>query len=453
VRFLLLNQFFVPDQAPTGQLLADVAREIAARGHSVTVVCARAAYEPGDQRGSVTQAHLRALWCRLQPAGPALDPAHVPAYHGGQPYVRVLHAPCLPFARRPAARLLSYVSFYAGAFWQSLRASRCDVVVTMTTPPLLSLLGTLLKKLRGARHYIWEMDMYPDVAVALGVLSLDSMLTRILGSIARYSRRNADGVIVLGPCMRHRVVAQGVADGKVHTVDNWADGAFIRSRPFPPAEPLVVLYSGNLGLAHDIDTIGAAMDQLRSDNRFRFVFAGGGARRRALEESCHAANVVWMPYQDRESLPAHLSSCHVGLVTQTRASLGALVPGKIYALMAAGRPLLYIGPREATAARIIERFGCGWQIEPGDSTGLVELLRLLAASPQLAMEAGARARRAFIENYDLPAGVSAVLGVLGLESPGDAPGSEKEGPLRRLIPVETPCTRRSCWESPPSSSH
>lgn len=398
MRFLLLNQFFAPDFAPTGQLLGDVVREIAARGHEAYVVCARAAYA-GAAGGTKARSSER---------------------------IRVFRTPCLPFGHGRGARLLSYASFYAGALWQSLWARDCDAVVTMTTPPLLSLIGTLLKKLRGVRHYIWEMDLYPDVAVALGVLAPRSPLTRVLESLATYSRRNADGVIVLGPCMRDRVVAAGVPATRVYIADNWADGALVRPRPFPPSGRLVVLYSGNLGLAHDIHTIAGAMEVLSEDERFRFVFAGGGARRSELEETCRSraiANVSWRPYQEWESLGAHLATCHVGLVTQTPASLGTLVPGKIYALMAAGRPLLFIGPREATAARIIERFGCGWQIDAGDSSGVVELLRALAGSPQLATEAGARARRAFIANYDLPAGVSAVLDALGLQPARRPPAS------------------------------
>jgi len=400
MRYLLLNQFFAPDLAPTGHLLGDVVQEIASQGHDAAVVCARATYA-GAAGGSEARSPER---------------------------VRVLRTPCLPFGRGRGARLLSYASFYVGALWQSLWATDCDAVVTMTTPPMLSLIGTLLKKLRGVRHYIWEMDLYPDVAVALGVLAPHSLLARVLGRLATYSRRNADAVIVLGPCMRDRVVAAGVPADRVHTADNWADGALVRPRPFPSPKPLVVLYSGNLGLAHDIQTIAAGMDVLSEDDRFHFVFAGGGARRRELEEICRAravANVSWQPYKAWESLGAHLATCHVGLVTQTPASLGTLVPGKIYALMAAGRPLLFVGPREATAARIIERFGCGWQIDAGDSNGLVQLLRLLAGAPQLAADAGARARRAFIANYDLPAGVSAVLDAIGLRPARRPPASAR----------------------------
>jgi colanic acid biosynthesis glycosyl transferase WcaI len=413
MKFLLLNQFFAPDFAPTGKLLADVADEIIAGGHTADVVCASTAYA-GAPEGS-------------------------PSARSGR--IRVLRTPCLPFGRGRGARLLSYASFYLGALWRSLRASDCDVVITMTTPPLLSLIGTLLKSLRGVRHYIWEMDLYPDIAVALGVLSPRSPFTRILAGLANYSRRHADGVIVLGPCMRDRMLAAGVTPARIHIADNWADGAMVRPRPFPMSQNLVVMYSGNLGLAHDIETIADAMDELKEDHRFRFVFAGGGARRGELEDLCRSrqiSNVSWRPYQEWQSLAAHLATCHIGLVTQTPASLGSLVPGKIYGLMAAGRPLLFIGPKEATAAAIVDRFGCGWRIDPGDSAGLVELLRLLAESPYLVADAGARARSAFIANFDLPIGVSAVLDAIGLAAPRPA---RRPPVAARILPVRTTAVR------------
>ncbi len=412
MKFLLLNQFFAPDFAPTGQLLADVAQEMIARGHAADVVCANTAYAGAAEGSPSARSHR----------------------------IRVLRTPCLPFGRGRGARLLCYASFYLGALWRSLRASHCDVVVTLTTPPLLSLIGTLLKKVRGVRHYIWEMDLYPDIAVALGVLSPRSPLTRILTGLANYSRRQADGVVVLGPCMRDRMLAAGVPASRIHIADNWADGAMVRPRPFPMSQNLVVMYSGNLGLAHDIETIADAMDELKQDDRFSFVFAGGGARRGEIEDLCrsrHVANVSWQPYQEWQSLAAHLATCHIGLVTQTPASLGSLVPGKIYGLMAAGRPLLFIGPKEATAAAIVDRFGCGWQIDPGDATGLVELLRLLAASPYLIAEAGARARSAFIANFDLPIGVSAVLDAIGLA----ALPARRPPVAARLAPVRTMAVR------------
>jgi colanic acid biosynthesis glycosyl transferase WcaI len=392
VKLLLLNQFFAPDPAPTGQLAADLARHLAAQGHSVTVVCARPSY-----------------------AGPSLHTGDLEA-------IRVLHTPAFPFSHSRAARLASWLSFYAGAAWRGLRA-RPDLVLTLTTPPLLPLIGTLLKKLRKSHHFIWEMDVYPDVAVALGVLRPRSLLTRATGALADYSRRHADGIIALGPCMRERLIARGIPAWKIHVADNWADGSQIRPRPLPKTPPFTILYSGNLGLAHDIETIATTMRRLASDGSVRFVFAGAGSRRKALEDLCHASqitNVSFLGYQQASRLCDHLAACHIGLVTQNPACLGAVVPSKVYALMAAARPILFIGPRDATSALNIKRFRCGWQIDPGDVEGLVSLIRLLAADPALIRQAGDRARQAFLDHYDLPIGVERICSILGLPTKAPA---------------------------------
>src|SRR6202041_237135 len=116
----------------------------------------------------------------------------------------------------------------------------------------------------------------------------------------------------------------------------------------------------------------------------------------------------FLPYQDQDALADHLGRCHVGLITQKPATCGTVVPSKTYALMAAGRPFIFVGPREATPARLIERFNCGWQIEPGDSSGLVGLLELLSANPELIYPAGERGRRAFLDSSDVPAGAARI---------------------------------------------
>lgn len=383
MNLLLLNHFFPPHPAPTGQLLADVASELARAGHQVTVLC--------GSKGENLQAGIR-----------------------------VLRVPAFPFSRSVPSRLLSYATFYLGALWRALRHPRPDVVLTLTTPPLLPFVGALLKKLRRARHYIWEMDVYPDVAIQLGVLPARSPLTRILGALARCSRRHADGVIVLGPCMRERLIAGGLDPSRIHVAENWADGRLIRPQPLPEG-PLTLLYSGNLGLAHETHTPAAAMDQLKNDPLFRFRFAGGGPRRSELEDFCRErglGNVSFEPYCPPERLSEHFASCHLGLVTQRPECLGSVVPSKIYALMAAARPVVFIGPRAATPARIIDRFRCGWQIDPGDSDSLVSLLRLLASDRGLIRSAGLRARQAFLAHYDRPAGIARICSILGL--PGAA---------------------------------
>ncbi|MGD1095590.1 MAG: glycosyltransferase family 4 protein [Bryobacteraceae bacterium] len=385
MNLLLINQFFWPDTAPTGRFLMDLTCAIEAQQNRMTTICGASDYGVTDD------------------AAP--------------PPVRILRSSGARFRRDALGRILSYGSFLAGAVLAGFRVGRPDTVLTLTTPPLTSVFGRMLKLSRGCRHFIWEMDVYPDIAVDLGALAPQSMLTCIIGALADWSRRNADGIIVLGEEMRTRLIARDIPAHKIHVADNWADGQEITPLPFPEG-PLAVHYSGNLGRAHEIETISSVMREFRDDPRFKFIFAGGGPRRQQLEDFCqqHATNTAFRPYSSRAELGASLAEGHLGLVTQLPQTCGSIVPSKTYGIMAAGRPVLYIGPREATPARIIERFHCGWRIEPGDTHSLAALLDHLESSRHLIYEAGDRARTAFDQHYDRPLGVARVARILGLET-------------------------------------
>src|ERR1700751_103982 len=138
MQVLFINQFFWPDTAATGQLLTDVAREIDPELHSVTVLCGKSVYGAVD----------------------SISP----------PAVKIVQCADVAFSRGKFGRVLSYASFFLGAMVQGVRGPKPALVLTLTTPPLVSLEGTLLKSVRGARHFIWEMDVYPDIALDLNVL-------------------------------------------------------------------------------------------------------------------------------------------------------------------------------------------------------------------------------------------------------------------------------------------
>jgi len=384
MQVLLINQFFWPDTAATGQLLTDVTRGIDLEAHEVTVLCGMSTYGVVDT--------------------------------GSPPPVKIVQCGGVAFSRGKIGRVVSYGSFFVAAAVQGVLGPKPALVVTLTTPPLISLLGTLLKSFRGSRHFIWEMDLYPDIAVNLNVLKPRSVVTRLIGSVVDFSRKRADGIIALGDDMKARLVARGIPEHKVLVAENWADGREIVPAPFEEG-PLVVHYSGSFGLAHEQHTIAEVMRQLRDDHRFRFVFVGGGARRVRLEELCRAEgmdNAEFRPSASRSELSRSLAEGHVGLVTQIPETAGAVVPSKTYGIMAAGRPMLYVGPESATPALVLRRHECGWRIEPGDVAGMVRLLKRLEQDRTLVREAGARARRAFEEYYDRPIGVARILSILGL---------------------------------------
>src|SRR5882762_3817445 len=159
---LLINQFFWPDTAATAQLLTDVTRGIDPEVHVVTVLCGTSTYGMVDT------------------ASP--------------PPVKIVQCGGVKFSRGKIGRVVSYASFFVGAAVRGVRGPKPALVVTLTTPPLISLVGTLLKSLRGSRHFIWEMDVYPDIAVSLNVLKPRSVVTRLIGTVADFSRKRADGV-------------------------------------------------------------------------------------------------------------------------------------------------------------------------------------------------------------------------------------------------------------------
>jgi colanic acid biosynthesis glycosyl transferase WcaI len=389
MRFLAINQFFWPDPAPTGQLLKDLCESIDRSVHSVAVIC--------DYTNDFKPDTGIKFGVNIYGAG------------SGR------------FSRHFWGRIRSYASFFKDSAITSFINGRADVVLTLTTPPLISLVGTLLKSVRGSRHFIWEMDLYPDIAEDLNVLKRGSLLTEIIGALADFSRKRADGIIVLDEDMKRRLVARKIPENKIFVVENWADGRQIKPAPFSEG-PVAVQYSGSLGLAHDERTILEVMRQLRNDRRFRFMFVGGGAKRQQFEQSCESegiANVEFREYARTSQLSSSLAVGHIGLVTQLPETLGAVVPSKTYGIMAAGRPVLYVGPRDSATARMLEHHDCGWQVDPGDATAMIRLLERLERNRDLLRVAGANARSAFEKHYDKPFGTTRILSILGLaETPG-----------------------------------
>lgn len=400
MKILLVNQFFWPDLAATSQLLTDLARHLAANGHEVRVICGANSY-----------------------AGPE---------NTEQPPVRILRIPNLSFSHGTVQRLCSYVTFLAGALWHGLRMPRQDVALFLTTPPLLGLVGVMLRVLRGNRYYVWEMDIYPDIAVDLGYLRRGSAVTRFIAWAADFSRRQAEGVILLGRCMQRRLLEHGIPAERIHIAENWADGSLFFAPKRTATGPITIVYPGNVGLAHDIETIAGAIRRLRGDSRFRFVFVGGGPSSAQLQKLCDqaaAANVEFLPYCNRQALNEILAEAQVGLVTQKQISLGSLVPSKMYALLAAGLPVLFVGPTEATVAQAVERFQCGWHVNCGDTEHLISVLESMHADRRDLLTRGQRAYDAFRSHYDVEAGVRRISACLGIDQ------TEGELPERNLRSV------------------
>jgi len=345
-------------------------------------------------------------------------------------------------------RLADYFSFYIGATWKLLRQPRHDVVMVLTTPPLIGLVALLVTRLRGMRLVALVQDLYPDVAVALGTLRAESALTRVLDRLNRLVLRRADRVIALSECMRKRIVAKlhPAAESRVDVIHNWADGATIKplvgeENPFRIQHGLgdafVLQFSGNWGLVNEFQTVLEAARILGDRQDIIFMFIGGGARADELRNYCehHAlSNVRMLPYQPRETLRFSLAAADAALITLAPGLAGLSVPSKTYGILAASRPILFVGDPASEIAAIITQGDCGAVIAAGESEKLARLVEEWARDRGRLAEMGDRARRLFEDRYDRPKAVEAYIQTFE----ECMPSSGSDGDRQPAAALETP---------------
>ena len=381
MKAVLINQFFPPAQAPTGLLLGDLAAELARRGHDVTVITSAAEY--GAASGPAAAAGVRVIR-----AGPARR------HRVGM-----------------TAKLGDYFSFFRGAERElSCLPAQPDVVVCMTTPPFLGLLGAHLRKRRGVPCVLWCMDLYPEALAASGYFRPWNPLAGMLRRLARYERGQAASVIALGPDMAARLAATGASrtveipvwSGLASTPALQAEARALRRARGWAEDDVVLLYSGNMGRAHRAEEFAALADHLRgSSPRVRLVFSGGGPQRTEWERRWGGL-FEFMPPVSGEACAAHLLSADVHLVSQQPEWSGVVVPSKFQAACALGRPVLFAGPAESSVGTWLQEADAGWGVPPGDAAALAGAARGVLDA-HVRAEKGARARQLHADRFT-PAG-------------------------------------------------
>jgi colanic acid biosynthesis glycosyl transferase WcaI len=419
-RLLFINQYYWPDHASTAQHLTDLVESLAAEGHECHVLCAQGGYKPGA------------------PRPPAFE------IHNG---VHVHRVPATSFGRHSTlTRMADYLSFYARALLAGVKLPAFDAVVTLTTPPIIGLIGTILRRLKGSRHVCWSMDLHPDASLALGRMSRKNPVVAWLAWLSDTVYRQADKVVVLGPYMADRVLAKRVRPERLATIPVWSrrDEIFPLPRAGHPlreqlglADKFVVMYSGNLGLAHSSEEFLEAARRLREREDVVFLFVGDGPRMREVRDaqaSAGLANVRFLDYFPREQLHASLSMADAHLISMRHEMTGIVVPGKLYGVMASGRPAVFVGPHHSETADTIRQARCGLTVRLGDADGLVEAITRLSSEPETTRVMGENGREAFLAAFERSQCCSLWSGVIGdlLTVPrrSTAAGTRASSPVR-----------------------
>jgi colanic acid biosynthesis glycosyl transferase WcaI len=383
MRILVVNQYFPPDASASAYLLGELCEDLAC-DHEVCVIAGRPSYNPEA--------------ATYHPAG-----------------VRVIRLGSTSFARVGiAGRLANYLTFTALAAARSCLVGRPDVIVTMTDPPVVGLIGVLAAARHRRPFVLICHDVYPDIAVVLGKLRSRSA-ARVWRLLNRVIRGRARRIVVVGRDMAEKLADEGVAPAKLAYIPTWANEQDVDERSIAAARSemgwdgaFVVMHAGNIGLAQNLDVVVEAAERLRERDDIRLVFLGDGAAKPRLVEAARRrrlGNVAFVPYRPKDEAQTLMAAADVQLVSLVPGLRGCATPSKTYGIMAAGRPFIAAVDSGAEPDRIATEFGCGMRIDPGDADALARAI--VAMQEQPVAEMGRRARRGFETRFRRAAATAA----------------------------------------------
>lgn len=382
---LVVCQVFHPDQQSTSQLLSEVMRRLAGRGHTITVLCGF----PGIKESSTI---------------PRIENWNsVTIRRGG---LRT------GFKRSLWRRAFAYLSYSVFIVCRLLTARQRQRVLVITNPPFAPILVWFAGIFRQLQVTVMLQDVYPEGLLATDRLQRGGLIEKLWRALNRKAFRAAVEVWVLGRDMEELVIRNyGVPKEKLRYIPHWSV-----VEPIEPKDPkatrlwgelglhdkFVVQYSGNMGLWHDLETIIRAADLLENYARVHFLLIGGGIKRAAAERlasDLRLTNITWLPYQERDRLADSLACCNVALISQLGPLAGVAVPCKLYGILASGKAVLAQVPSQSEVARVLAEENCGVVVPPGDERALADAIRVLAEAPEEVQRQGAHAFAAYQGKY------------------------------------------------------
>ena len=383
---MLVSQVFVPDSPSVGQHMFDLARELVRRGLRVVVFAPRRGYE---------------------------DPSVRFAKREIREGVEIRRLPWCAFGKRSIPlRLLGGMSLVFQSMLRGLFLRGLTHLLITTVPPMSGLVATWIKTVRRVRVVYWVMDLNPDQIIATGKMRENSLAAKLSGYVLRCTLRNSEKVVAMDSFMAERLERKVPLGPKLSVIPPWpyedqladiphSDNPFRRIHKLE--DRFVVMYSGNITDVHPLTTLLEAMDRLREDSGFAFVFIGASAARRKIDAYAMERglrNVLSLGYVPLEETRFSLSAADLHVVTMGDAMVGIVHPCKVYGIMSVGRPFLAIGPKKSHLGEILSSSPVGWQVEHGDVEGVVRVLReARQLSPQKRQEIGALGRQRVLAEF------------------------------------------------------
>lgn len=367
MRILFLSQVFWPDTASTAQHLYDLALELSSNGHEVEVICSRYNYEDTSIKYPKSEVHNGIKIERLNNT---------------------------PYGKKTIfGRLVDFLSFNLILSLRLFKISRkdYDIILGMTSPPMVSYIGLLIARAKKIKFCYWAMDLQPELAIASGLIKKNLLSPIFLKRMSDYVIKRADLLIALDSYMKKYLVERGAREDKIVVIPVWpvVDKIYTGTREENPfrikhnfQDKIVVMYSGNHAYVHPLRTILETARLLGDDERFIFVFIGGGVRKKdvtSFKDVNKLENIIQLAYEPRDNIHNSLGAADIHLVLLGDGLVGYTHPNKIYGAMFIGKPILYIGPNNSHVTDILNKLSGNIQIKHGESVKLAKALNEFAS--------------------------------------------------------------------------
>lgn len=404
--FILITEFFTPDNVGTGQRMTELAKGLHDKGLDITV------YTHQPHQTGENEATSRRLPTQTT--------------HQGVPVRR----PRVPVLRQSSIlrRIINWMIF---TIWLSVALlldspeGKDRELIAVSHPPFLVIIIWLLCQARRWEYTYIVHDHYPAAAIEMGYISSDGIVAKVWKHLNKRPLSDAHLVVTLGPAMRKRILQSAsneIDPEQVHVIYNWESSSI---QPLPKDanwfakrlgvdEVFTVLYSGSISEYHNIETIIRAAPELPDT---QFLIIGKGSKKGELIDladqlDVRGKNVRFLPFQPREQLPYSLTSCDVSVVSVQSGFKGINVSAKLPTALAVGRPVLVLSQPGDDEAKIVERFDAGIHVTQGDEQGVVDAIRLWRANPDIREKHGQNAVQAFKQHFSKEKAIDAYYRLL-----------------------------------------
>jgi colanic acid biosynthesis glycosyl transferase WcaI len=390
MRILFLTTYFRPESATNAILMTLLAEELAAHGHQITIVTGMPHYD----NNRVEDAYRGKLWMKERT---------------GDLNVRRVYLYVPKEKTRILGRLLNYISFNVTSGLAVLLTPRHDVLFVPSPPLTNGLTAWVVSRLKRMPFVYNVQDIYPDVAVRLGVLK-NPRLIRLFSRMENFVYRKASAVSVISDCFQRNLAAKHVPEHKLKVIPNFVDTAFVSPRPRHNAfshehdldASFVVLFAGNVGLSQGLETVLEAARQLAVLPKIKFVIVGNGASKAKLIQQAEAmqlSNVLFLPLQTYERVPEVYSAADICLIPLRRGLTQDSVPSKLWTIMGVARPVVATVDPSSDTYKVIQQAGCGLCADAEDAEGMAQAILQIYEDCDLAEQMGKRGRGFVEQNY------------------------------------------------------